>query len=99
MLQLLALHAGLTKEIRQGPAGSKVGAFFDLDHTILAGFSATSFMRERLLSGRMSPEDMAGTFYGALSFGLGRMGFSALMSGRRSSSSTSPDRSTPSLAH
>jgi putative phosphoserine phosphatase/1-acylglycerol-3-phosphate O-acyltransferase len=81
MLRAMALHAGLTKEIRQGPAGSKVGAFFDLDHTILAGFSATSFMRERLLSGRMSPEEMAGTFYGALSFGLGRMGFSALMSG------------------
>lgn len=77
----MALYAHLTKEIRQGPMGSKVGAFFDLDHTILAGFSAMSFMRERLLSGRMSPQEMAGTFYGALSFGLGRTGFSALMTG------------------
>jgi putative phosphoserine phosphatase/1-acylglycerol-3-phosphate O-acyltransferase len=77
----MPLHARLTKEIREGPTGSKVGAFFDLDHTILAGFSATSFMRERLLSGRMSPQEMAGTFLGALSFGMGRTGFSALMAG------------------
>jgi len=81
MLAVMALYARLTKEIRQGPTGPKVGAFFDLDHTILAGFSATSFMRERLLSGRMSPQEMAGTFAGALSFGLGRTGFSGLMSG------------------
>jgi putative phosphoserine phosphatase/1-acylglycerol-3-phosphate O-acyltransferase len=76
----MGLHARLTKEIRRGPTGSKVGAFFDLDHTILNGFSATSFVRERLMSGRMSPREMAGTFYGALSFGLGRMGFSNFMS-------------------
>jgi putative phosphoserine phosphatase/1-acylglycerol-3-phosphate O-acyltransferase len=69
----------LTQEVREGPTGSKVGAFFDLDQTILAGFSATSFVRERLLTGRMSPREMAGTFYGALSFGLGRLGFSGLI--------------------
>jgi putative phosphoserine phosphatase/1-acylglycerol-3-phosphate O-acyltransferase len=77
----VATHTRLTREIREGPTGSKVGAFFDLDQTILAGFSATSFTRERLLSGRMSPQEMAGTFLGALSFGMGRTGFSALMSG------------------
>ena len=85
MLQVMALYDRLTKEIRQGPTGSKVGAFFDLDQTILAGFSATSFMRERLLSGRMSPKEMAGTFLGTLSFGMGRTGFSALMSGMTAS--------------
>lgn len=81
MLDPMALYARLTKEIRQGPTGSKVGAFFDLDQTIMAGFSATSFMRERLFSGRMSPQEMTGTFAGVLSFGLGRIGFSGLMSG------------------
>ena len=69
----------MTQEVREGPTGSKVGAFFDLDQTLLAGFSATSFVRERLLTGRMSPREMAGTFYGALSFGLGRLGFSGLI--------------------
>jgi putative phosphoserine phosphatase/1-acylglycerol-3-phosphate O-acyltransferase len=75
----MSLHSRLTKEIRQGPTGSKVGAFFDLDQTLVAGFSATSFVRERLVTGRMSPREIAGTFYGALSFGMGRLGFSGLM--------------------
>ena len=75
----MSLHAKLTHEIGEGPTGSKVGAFFDLDQTLLAGFSATSFMRERLVSGRVSPRELAGTFFGALSFALGRTGFSGLM--------------------
>ena len=76
----MPLHARLTREIREGPTGSKIGAFFDLDQTLLAGFSATSFVRERLVTGRMSPQELSTTFYGALSFALGRTGFSALMS-------------------
>lgn len=73
-------HTQLTKEIRNGPTGSKIGAFFDLDQTLVSGFSASSFVRERLVTGRMSPREIAGTFYGALSFGLGNLGFSGLMS-------------------
>ena len=76
----MTLHLRLTQEIREGPTGSKIGAFFDLDQTLLAGFSATSFWRERLMSGRMSPQEMASSFYGGLSFALGRTGFSGLMS-------------------
>ncbi len=75
----MALHSRLTKEIRNGPSGSKVGAFFDLDQTLLAGFSATSFLRERVSAGHVSPRELAGTFYGALAFGLGRTGFSGFM--------------------
>jgi putative phosphoserine phosphatase/1-acylglycerol-3-phosphate O-acyltransferase len=76
----MSLHARLTQEIREGPTGSKIGALFDLDQTLLAGFSATSFVRERFVTGRMSPQELGTTFYGALSFALGRTGFSALMS-------------------
>lgn len=72
-------HARLTEEIRNGPAGPKIGALFDLDQTLLAGFSATSFVQERFVSGRMSPRELAETFFGVLSFGLGRIGFSGLM--------------------
>jgi putative phosphoserine phosphatase/1-acylglycerol-3-phosphate O-acyltransferase len=75
----MTLHAQLTEEIHGGPAGSKVGAFFDLDQTLLAGFSATSFFRERLVSGRVSPRELGESFLGALSFGLGRTGFSGFM--------------------
>ncbi len=75
----MGVHDRLTKEIRQAPTGPKIGAFFDLDQTLVSGFSATSFVRERLFTGRMAPREIAGTFYGALSFGFGRLGFSGLM--------------------
>jgi putative phosphoserine phosphatase/1-acylglycerol-3-phosphate O-acyltransferase len=75
----LALHAALTRHVKEMPVGPKVAAFFDLDRTLLAGFSATAFFRERLLSGRMTPREMGESFLGALSFALGRTGFSGLM--------------------
>jgi putative phosphoserine phosphatase/1-acylglycerol-3-phosphate O-acyltransferase len=75
----MALHAKLTQEIRTGPRGPKVAALFDLDQTLLAGFSATAFFRERFVSGRMSPRELGDSLLGALSFSLGRTGFSGLM--------------------
>ena len=75
----MSLHEKLTAEIRTGPQGPKVGAFFDLDQTLLAGFSAVSFFRERLLSGRMGPRELAESTLGAFSFALGRTGFSGMM--------------------
>ena len=76
----MGLHDRLTEEIRKGPSGPKVGAFFDLDQTLLAGFSATSFFRERFLSGRMAPREIADSLLGTLSFAVGRTGFSGMMS-------------------
>jgi len=75
----MALYEKLTREIHRGPAGPKVGAFFDLDQTLLAGFSATAFFRERLLSGRMGPRELGESLLGALSFALGRTGFSGFV--------------------
>ncbi len=72
-------HAKLTADILSGAKGPKIGAFFDLDHTLLAGFSATSFIQERLLSGRMSPRELGESLLGAFSFALGRTGFSGMM--------------------
>jgi putative phosphoserine phosphatase/1-acylglycerol-3-phosphate O-acyltransferase len=73
------LHAELTRDVHAGPSGPKVGAFFDLDQTLVAGFSAVAFVRERLLSGRLAPRDLAEMLVGAASFGLGRTGFSGFM--------------------
>jgi len=75
----LPLHAALTREIREGPSGPKVGAFFDLDRTLLAGFSGVAFLGERIRSGRVSPRELADTLLGALSFALGRTGFSGML--------------------
>lgn len=67
-------------EIQEAPAGPKVGAFFDVDRTLLAGFSATAFFRERLLSGRMGPGEALETVRGTLGYALGRTGFSGMVS-------------------
>ncbi|MCG8588226.1 MAG: HAD-IB family hydrolase [Proteobacteria bacterium] len=76
----MSLHERLTEEIRSGPSGPKVAALFDLDQTLLAGFSAPAFMRERFVAGRMAPREVAETLLGTLSFAAGRTGFSGLMS-------------------
>ena len=75
----MALHAALTRHVKEAPPGPKVAALFDLDRTLLAGFSASAFIRERLVSGRMTPREMGESFLGALAFALGRTGFSGLM--------------------
>ena len=73
------LHDKLTREIREGPSGPKIGAFFDVDRTLLAGFSAVSFLRERITSGRAGPSELSKGFLGTLSFLLGRTGFSGFV--------------------
>lgn len=75
----MTLHEKLTREIWNGPAGPRVGAFFDLDQTLFAGFSATAFTRDQLSSGRLSPRDLADSFRATLSFALGRTGFSSFV--------------------
>jgi len=75
----MALHARLTQEIREAPADPKIAAFFDVDRTLLAGFSAIAFLRERVVSGQMSPREMAETLLGTLGYALGRTGFSGLV--------------------
>jgi len=69
-------YAGLTEEIRRGPSGPEVGALFDLDQTLLAGFSAGAFVRERIETGGMSPRQVARAMGGALGFKMGRTDFS-----------------------
>jgi len=76
----MALHDRLTEEIREGPQGPGVAAFFDLDRTLLAGFSASAFIWERMVSGRMAPSELVDTVLGTTSFALGRTGFSGMMS-------------------
>jgi putative phosphoserine phosphatase/1-acylglycerol-3-phosphate O-acyltransferase len=75
----MTLHEQLTQEIRSGPRGPQVGAFFDLDQTLFAGFSATAFTRDQFSSGRLSPRDLLDSARATLSFTLGRTGFSSFV--------------------
>lgn len=73
------LHDKLTREIREGPSGPKIGAFFDVDRTLLAGFSAVSFLWERIASGRVGPGELARGMLGTVMYAMGRTGFSAFV--------------------
>ena len=75
----MTLHAELTREIDEGPSGPQIAAFFDLDRTLLAGFSAAHFIREDVLAGRMSAKHFAQTLMAATLFQLRQIGFSGFV--------------------
>jgi putative phosphoserine phosphatase/1-acylglycerol-3-phosphate O-acyltransferase len=49
----------LIEEIQGGPEGPEVGAFFDLDGTLIAGYSANVFYQEFIRRLQMSPAEIA----------------------------------------
>ena len=77
----MSLHAQLTREIDDGPSGPHIGAFFDVDRTLIAGFSAGQFFRDGLRSGLISPGDFAEAVGTAIRFQLGQVGFSGFVTG------------------
>jgi putative phosphoserine phosphatase/1-acylglycerol-3-phosphate O-acyltransferase len=58
----------ITQEILEGERGPHIGAFFDLDRTLINGFSAKNFVASRLLSGRFTSQELIAQFAGALSY-------------------------------
>ena len=58
----------ITMEILEGERGPHIGAFFDLDRTLINGFSAKNFVASRLLSGRFTSQELIAQFAGAISY-------------------------------
>ena len=75
----MALYASLTGAIDKGPGGPHIGAFFDLDRTLLAGFSAAAFVRELVRSGKIDLTAMAQGTAAAARFRFGGVGFSGFV--------------------
>jgi putative phosphoserine phosphatase/1-acylglycerol-3-phosphate O-acyltransferase len=73
------MHESLTREIDSAPKGAKTGAFFDLDRTIIAGFSAFAFLADWIMSGRMTVGGFAKTVLASLRYETGGIGFSAMV--------------------
>ncbi|MEE4144594.1 MAG: HAD-IB family hydrolase [Halieaceae bacterium] len=69
----------LIKDIEAAPDGPQIAAIFDFDGTIIAGYSATSFIREQVRRGDLSPRQLAEIVAAMTSFGLGNLGFSGMM--------------------
>jgi putative phosphoserine phosphatase/1-acylglycerol-3-phosphate O-acyltransferase len=75
----MALHSDVTQLVSRAPEGPEIGAFFDFDGTLMAGFSATEFLKEQVKRGGVSVADLVETFATVGSFSLGNIGFSGLM--------------------
>lgn len=75
----MATLAQLLQDIESAPAGPSVAAIFDFDGTVIAGYSATVFIREQIRRGDLSPRQLVELSAAMTSFGLGNLGFSAMM--------------------
>ena len=69
----------LIADIDAAESGPQVAALFDFDGTIIAGYSATVFLQDSLAQGELRGEELVELTRALTGFGLGSMGFSALM--------------------
>ena len=72
-------YQDVVAEIERLPDGPEIGALFDFDGTIISGYSAVAFFQEQLKRGHMSPRDFVELLSVMASFGIGILGFPALM--------------------
>ena len=70
---------GSVAEVRASPRGPKVGAFFDLDGTLVAGFTAVILTRERFKSRDMGVGELISMIAAGLNHQLGLMEFEDLI--------------------
>lgn len=70
----------LTKEIMDGEAGPHIGAFFDLDRTLIKDFSAKEFFQNRVMSGKMTAREVLAQFSGVLVYATGNKNFAGMAS-------------------
>jgi len=71
---------GSVGEIDASPKGPQVGAFFDVDGTLVAGLTASIHMRDRLRRRDVTPGEIVRTLLLGVGYGLGRAEFEDLMS-------------------
>lgn len=69
----------LLEQIERAAPGPQTAALFDFDGTLIAGYSATVFLRDQLASGELSRAEFLELTRALAAFGMGSLGFSALM--------------------
>lgn len=72
-------YGHVTAEVDLLPEGPQIGAFFDFDGTIIAGYSAASLMRMQIRRGELSARQLAESAAAMARFGLGNTSFSTMM--------------------
>ena len=71
--------SSLLHNIADAEQGPKTCAVFDFDGTIISGYSATAFLKDQIARGEISPADLVQLTQATTRFGIGSLGFSALM--------------------
>lgn len=66
-------------EIDTGPGGAQIGAFFDLDGTLVNGFTATAHAGHRIRQRQAAPGEILGIIEASVRYRLGRMPFERLL--------------------
>lgn len=66
-------------DIALSPTGPQVGAFFDLDGTLVAGFTPTAHARDRMRRRQASVGEVLGVLEATFRYKLGRMEFERLV--------------------
>jgi putative phosphoserine phosphatase / 1-acylglycerol-3-phosphate O-acyltransferase len=62
--------ARLIEDVESGPLGPEVGAFFDFDGTLIAGYSANAWYGERLRKFEVGPAELARTLLAGFDMSL-----------------------------
>jgi putative phosphoserine phosphatase/1-acylglycerol-3-phosphate O-acyltransferase len=70
---------GSVAEIEASPRGPSIAAFFDLDGTLIAGYSARFLGSERMRNRELSLSELVRTIGVAVGAGIGRAGFEDLL--------------------
>ncbi|MEM9208532.1 MAG: HAD-IB family hydrolase [Pseudomonadota bacterium] len=66
----MKLYQSITSDIDDSPAGPGTIAFFDLDGTLIHGFSILSMFRERAMTGRLAPTDAVQQLFSLVTHGV-----------------------------
>lgn len=70
---------GSVAEVKASPRGPQIGAFFDLDGTLVAGFTGVIMTQDQFLSRQMGIGDFIGMIQAGLNHQLGRIEFEDLI--------------------
>ncbi len=71
--------SGRVAEIAASPPGPQVGAFFDLDGTLVSGFTATAHAGDRIRRRQARIGEVLGVLEASIRYRLGRMQFERLI--------------------
>lgn len=69
------------QDVLDAPEGPHIAALFDFDGTIIAGYSATAMLWEKIKRREMTADEVVETINVMAQYSTGNMGFSGLMTG------------------